>query len=404
MYPTQIHSYLLWRSSVPPDQQALASRRFTATVSLIPAIMVGMFVFGWWAGLIVTISVLTALVTDIVCHKYIWTDSVGTGDGIWLLTGLILALFMPPNVGWWVPVLGSLVAIVVGKYWSAIDNMSFFQPAVIGLVALYLGAFAGQSISHENFMLSTNNGQAQWPELSRGISRPQAPSANGGKAMAEVVQQLLNDFFGGDIRSQKDSLSGPRPIDEVKAQPGRDVSKVSLGNANNEKPYDMLQMILGYVPATIGGASALALFLGILLLVFTGAVHWALPLSALATMFGGLHLFAWMAGSSANPAVISENIPIHLLSGSTLLAIFYLAADPTCAPRSFAGKIYAGVAFGVIEVLLRLFTPGVAEGVVFSVVVIQGLSFVIDQYLAPPVEQAVPSSSVGLTSSTLGRL
>lgn len=420
MYPTQLHSYLLWRSSVDPDPQTLASRRFTATVSLIPAVMVGMFVFGWWAGLVLLTSIVTALITDIVCHKYIWKDSVGTRDGIWLLTGLILALFMPPNVGLWVPILGSIVAVVIGKYWSSIDSMPFFQPALIGLLTLYIAGFAGQSVAHSNFMLATNNGEAQWPELTRRIARPSARQASSGidsgKEMADVVAQLLRDFFGGDIRNAeglkeyresqysdtplKAAVYGPRPIDEVKANPGRDVS---IQTGATVKPYDGAQMILGYVPGTIGGASALALFLGILFLLFTGAVHWALPTFALATLFGGLHLFAWLFSGSANPVIISENIPIHLLTGSTLLAIFYLAADPTCAPRSFWGKVYAGIAFGLVELLLRLFTP-MAEGVILSVLVVQGLSFVIDQYLAPPVEQNPTASSVGLTSSTLGRL
>src|SRR5579862_4527292 len=109
MYPTKVHSYLLWRSSVDPDAQALASRRFTATVSLLPATMVGMFVFGWYAGVLVLIALGTAFVADWICHKIpAFRDSTGTRDGTWLLTGLLLALFLPPNAGWWVPIIGVL--------------------------------------------------------------------------------------------------------------------------------------------------------------------------------------------------------------------------------------------------------------------------------------------------------
>jgi electron transport complex protein RnfD len=401
MYPTQVHSYLLWRSSVDPDAQALASRRFTATVSLLPATMVGMFVFGWWAGVIVLISLGTAFLTDFLCHKFIFKDSTGTRDGIWLLTGLLLALFLPPNVGWWVPVIGVLVAIVIGKYWSAVDNMPLWQPVLVGLLALYICGFARPSTDAA--------GVPQWPELTRRITREKGASVTQGRAMAEVVQQFLRDFFGGDIRNAKprdeyrklsaanggappaDAISGPRPIDEVKARPKTDVS-------TNQEGYDSVQMLLGYVPGSIGGASALALIFGILLLIFTGAVHWALPLFALGTLYGGLHLFA--CGSST--PIIAENINIHMLTGSTLLGVFYLAADPLTAPRSLRGKIYAGVAFGLIELLLRMITP-LTEGVIISVVIVQGLSMVIDQWLAPPVESNT-HPPVGLTSSTLGRL
>src|SRR5690348_13495855 len=110
---------------------------------------------------------------------------------------------------------------------------------------------------------------------------------------------------------------------------------------------------------------SLALLFGILLLIFTGAVHWALPLFALLTMFGGLHFIAWAYTGSSNAPVIADNISIHLLTGGTLLGVFYLAADPLTAPRSLRGKIFAGIAFGLIELLLRLFTP-LTEGVILS--------------------------------------
>jgi Na+-translocating ferredoxin:NAD+ oxidoreductase RnfD subunit len=91
-----------------------------------------------------------------------------------------------------------------------------------------------------------------------------------------------------------------------------------------------------------------------------------------------------------------------LLTGSTILGLFYLAADPTTAPRSFLGRIYSGVAVGLLETLLRVFTP-LAEAIFISVIVVQLLSFVIDQWLAPPGEEVRPGA-VAITSSSLGRL
>ena len=425
MYLTQeIHSYLLWRSSVDPDPQTLASRRFTATVSLLPAFMVGMFVFGWWAGVVVVISVGTALLTDVICHKFLYKDSTGWRDGTWMLTGLLLAMLMPPNVGWWVPVLGSLAAITIGKYWSAIDNMPLLQPTLVGLIVLFLAAYAGQSVSHKNFMTAMENGESRWPYLTRDLSRPRDMSDDGSKAVPQIVQQLLRDFTLGDVRKAKmsrrdyqdahwtpgsppaEAIYRQRPIDRVRAHPQLDASQPLPDPATDYDgtgKNDAMQMLLGYVPATIGGASAAALLLGVLLLIFTGAVHWALPFFALATLYGGLHFFAWLYGGSNNAPIIAENIGIHMLSGTTLLGIFYLAADPLTAPRSVWGKIYAGIAFGVIELFLRLFTP-LTDGVIISVLIVQCSSMALDLYLAPPEEPSHTSATVGLTSSTLGRL
>lgn len=420
MYPTQLHSYLLWRSSVRPDAQTLASRRYTATVSLMPAVMVGIFVFGWWASSVLLLSVAAAFATDLLLHRLVYTDSTGTRDGTWLLTGFLLGLLLPPNVPWPVPLLGASAAIFVGKYYLSVDNMPLLQPAAVGLLLLHLLGWAWPG---PNPMLPQRGGEPRWPVLARGIEP--APEVRGPAA----VRKLLRDFFGGDVRKSvtraqyreavfagqtpwydqagrvpAEAVHGPRPIDLVKANPGVDIgSGAKLASAlgkleKTEEGCDWLSLVLGYVPATIGGSSALALGLGIIFLVFTGAASPLAPAFALATMFTALHVLGGLNPSYAVP----ENIPIHLLTGSTILGLFYLAADPTTAPRSFFGKIYGGVAVGLLETLLRVFTP-LAEGLFISVLVIQLLSFVIDQWLAPPGEETRPGAT-GISSSSLGRL
>ena len=420
MYPTQLHSYLRWRSSVKPDAQTLASRRYTATVSLLPAVMVGIFVFGWWAGSALLLSVAAAFATDLLLHRFVYQDSSGTRDGTWLLTGCLLGLLMPPNVPWPLPVLGASAAIFVGKYYLSVDNMPLLQPAAVGLLLLHLLGWAWPG---GNPMLAQSGGQLRWPVLARGIEP--APDVR----RAAAVRKLLRDFFGGDVRKSvtraqyreavfagqtpwydkarqepAEAVHGPRPLDLVKANPGVDIGSGAkltpvLGRQERtQEGYDWLSLLLGYVPATIGGSSALALGLGIFFLIFAGAASPLVPAFALATMFTALHLLAWLNLSY----VVPENIPIHLLTGSTILGLFYLAADPTTAPRSFLGQVYGGVAVGLLETVLRIFTP-LAEAIFISVVAVQLLSFVIDQWFAPPCEETRPGA-VGISSSSLGRL
>lgn len=417
MYPTQLHSYLLWRSSVKPDPQSLASRRYTATVSLLPATMVGIFVFGWWAGWIVLLSVLSAFATDLLSHRFIYKDSPGTRDGTWMLTGLLLGLMMPPNVPWILPVIGASLAVFLGKHYLSVDGMPLLQPAAVGLLLLQLIGLGVPA------MRGVENGQPHWPVLARGI----VPSKPDPRSTTEAVGNLWRDFFGGDVRKSMtraeyrnaifdgqqpmmkeesviaEAVHGSRPLDLVKANPARSVGRErGVANPDATERYDWLDMVLGYVPATIGGSSGLALIFGILLLLFTGAASPTVPLFAMATMFAALHFMSWMYGASASAPVIAANIPVHLLTGSTILGIFYLAADPATTPRSFLGKVYAGVAVGLIEVLLRTYTP-LVEGIFLSIVIVQASSFVIDQWLAPPAED-VRISGANLTPSSLGRL
>jgi len=415
MFPTQLHSYLLWRSTVTPDAQSLASRRYTATVSLLPAAMVGVFVFGWWASWIVFLSIISAFTTDLLTHRFIYKDSPGTRDGTWMFTGLLLGLLMPPSVPWIFPVAGASLAVFLGKHFFSVDGMPLLQPAAIGLLILQLLGVGSLVFRDSNPMAPTAGGQPAWPVLARGLE----PSTDAQSA-PNAVGKLWLDFLGGDVRKsvtrveyreavfdgkkplykgaeEAEAVHGPRPLDIIKSAPAN-APKVNAASAlatvsNKIEHSDWLDMMLGYVPATIGASSGLALFFGVLLLLFTGAVSPLLPLFAFMTLFAGLHFLSWIYGRAADPVLMAGNIPIHLLSGSTILGIFYLAADPTTAPRSTMGKIYAGVALGVIELFLRIFTP-LPEGIFLSIILVQSLSFVIDQWLAPPDDD----TSGGLTS------
>ncbi|HLX61746.1 MAG TPA: RnfABCDGE type electron transport complex subunit D, partial [Planctomycetota bacterium] len=97
------------------------------------------------------------------------------------------------------------------------------------------------------------------------------------------------------------------------------------------------------------------------------------------------------------------NMPIHLLSGSTLLAAFYFASDPAVCPRSKRGKIYAGIFFGLVELGFRVGLRW-SDALPVSILATQGMSFVIDQWLAPPTAQSASSVHIGISQSSLGRL
>lgn len=425
MYPTQLHSYLLWRSSAPPAAQELASRRYTATVCLLPATMVGIFVFGWWAAVVLFASCMSAFITDFVCHRFIWKDSPGTREGTWLLTGLLLGLLLPPNVPIWIPIIGALLAVLVGKYLLSVDGTPLFMPVLVGLLGLFLISFALATFSGDNIMLgrkrvdvaategspATKKTVAHWPVLVRDIE----PSGDIGATPGSMTK-LLRDFFGGDVRKsitreryreavfgdkprdvKAEAVHGPRPIDSAAEFPSRVTSRSQSTNPSVGDRYEALDMILGYLPGTIGGSSALALALGILLLIFTGAASPAIPTFALGTMFALLNFFAWVMPGR----VLPDNIVIHLLTGSTLIYIFFLAADSQTAPRSVLGRVYAGVFLGILETLFRVFTP-LPEGLFLSVLIMQGMAYFFDLKLAPPHDDQPVGQS--LSTSSLGRL
>lgn len=417
MYPTQLHSYMLWRSSVEPTPPMLASKRYTAAISLIPAAMVGVFVYGWYAGLVVLTCLVSAFLADWLCRRFIFrreAELFGKRDGVWLLTGLLVAMMLPPALPLYLAAFGAIVAVLAGKYLLQVDGMPLFQPALLGLLALHIICpliFAFSAGPSNATMMPRD----RWPVLARGTS-VETPGEG------RFVPKFLRNFFGGDIRNSMDAqqytadlfsnktiaaeaVTGPRPQDLVAALPARDLSCCKQRGPNGEsiEACDWLRMLLGYLPATIGGSQGLALLLGAFLVFFGRSNSPLIPFFTVATMLGGLLLAAWLGSGGTNPLVVFGNIPIHLLSGGTLLAVFYFACDPAVTPRSKRGKIYAGVFFGIIELVLRLGFK-MSDGLPLSLFATQAMSFPIDQWLAPPDVGSASAVQIGITQSSLGRL
>lgn len=414
MYPTQLHSYMLWRSSVDPTPSALASKRFTAAVSLIPAIMVGIIVYGWYAGLVMLTCVTATFLTDWLCKRFLFqreAEYFGKRDGVWLLTGLLVALMLPPAIPLYLAATGAVIAMLAGKYLLQVDGMPLFQPALLGLLALHIlcPLFLALSSGNPNAMMNPHD---RWPVLARSASMETTGAGR-------FVPKFLLNFFGGDIRNSVDAqhyssdvsankaisaeaITGARPQDLVAAMPSRDLSNPDATTVPS-KSCDWLQLLLGYLPAVIGGSQGLALIMGALLMFFSRSLSPLIPLSALATMLAGLLLFAWTGNGAPDARVVYGNIPIHILSGGTLLAIFYFACDPAVTPRSSKGKIYAGVFFGILELTFRLIFK-VSDGLPVSILATQAMSFVIDQWIAPPPVGSASAVHIGISQSSLGRL
>ncbi len=100
-------------------------------LALLPATVIGVIVNGWhalWVVLIATVSaVISEFLFDKLCHKPdTWKD------GSAAVTGLMLALTLSPNVPLFLPVLGSMFAILVAKCCFGGLGKNFINPALAG--------------------------------------------------------------------------------------------------------------------------------------------------------------------------------------------------------------------------------------------------------------------------------
>ncbi|HIJ84429.1 MAG TPA: RnfABCDGE type electron transport complex subunit D, partial [Magnetococcales bacterium] len=86
----------------------------TVIWALVPATLLSVLVFGWPALLVIVITTLTAMVTEHLLVKLRVRPSP-LSDQSAALTGLLLALTLPPHAPWWICVVGAVFAILLGK-------------------------------------------------------------------------------------------------------------------------------------------------------------------------------------------------------------------------------------------------------------------------------------------------
>lgn len=194
---------------------------YTVIVALFPAVVMSAFFFGIRVLLTMAISVIAAVAAESVCSRVMKKD-LTINDGSAVLTGLLLALTLPPSFPLTLTALGSAVAIVFGKQVFGGLGANIFNPALIGRAFL----------------------QASFP--------------------VKMTTWTLPSFAGAE------AVSGATPLALMKYE-GVETS--------------LSRLITGNIGGCIGETSAIALFAGGLLLLTLKYADWRIPLSYIGTVF-----------------------------------------------------------------------------------------------------------------------
>ncbi|MFC1631041.1 RnfABCDGE type electron transport complex subunit D [Candidatus Omnitrophota bacterium] len=101
------------------------------SLSLIPAGLASVFIFGLASLWIVLACVLCAVATEAVIQK-LCGKAVTIYDGSAALTGLLLGYCLPPRVPLWMAAVGAIVAIAIGKQVFGGLGQNIFNPALVG--------------------------------------------------------------------------------------------------------------------------------------------------------------------------------------------------------------------------------------------------------------------------------
>lgn len=113
------------------DADTIPRIMHTVNLTLLPVALMAVYFFGIRAFLIIMTCVLTSVLTE-----YIWQKARGKKvtitDGSAILTGLLLALTLPPRLPLWMAMIGAIVAISLGKQVFGGLGHNPFNPALIG--------------------------------------------------------------------------------------------------------------------------------------------------------------------------------------------------------------------------------------------------------------------------------
>lgn len=113
------------------DDSSVGNIMWSVVLALLPAVFGAVYFFGLRSLLIIAVSIIVCCATEFVFLRLRGKD-VPLSDGSAVLTGLLLALTLPPAVPLWTAAIGALVAIALGKQVFGGLGSNPFNPALVG--------------------------------------------------------------------------------------------------------------------------------------------------------------------------------------------------------------------------------------------------------------------------------
>ena len=290
------------------------------TAALLPASLFGIYNFGLRALLIILVSVASSVFFEWLYDRCMHKKNTIT-DFSAVVTGLLLALNMPPSIPLWLPVIGSAFAIIIVKQLFGGLGQNFMNPALAGRCFLMI-SFAGRMT---NFAVS--------------------------------------DSFRGVV----DGVTGATPLAALE------------DHGFTEGSVSVLHMFLGNTQGTIGETSALAILLGAAILLAFKIIDLKIPLTYIGTFAVFVIFYMLFSGMGFDVNYLFS----HLFGGGLMLGAWFMATDYVTTPITPRGQLVYGCCLGILTAIFRLF-GGSAEGVSYAIIFCNLLVPVIERVTRTP--------------------
>lgn len=291
-------------------------------IALLPALIWGIYLFGFRALTITLVSVIFSVMSEFVFEKAL-KKPLTVSDFSAVVTGMLVGMNLPVSVPLWMPAVGAVFAIIVVKQLFGGIGKNFMNPALAARVFLFA-----------------------WP------------SHMGAEAFISPGVKLSPFAISVDTA---DAISSATPLSYLKNGDSPDIS--------------LFDMILGNMPGCIGEVSALLLTVGFLYLLIRRVISWKIPI----LYIGTVAVVTFIASKTSLPFEFAAQ---QILSGGLFLGAIFMATDYTTSPMTERGKTIYAIGCGLLTVFIRYF-GGYAEGVSFSILIMNLLVWYLDRYTKP---------------------
>lgn len=309
-------------SSNPHVRDKMTTGRIMQLVvlALLPTTLFGIWNFGFRAFLVVLVTVASSVFFEWLYDRLMHKKNTVT-DFSAAVTGLLLALNMPPQIPLWMPVLGSAFAIIVVKQLFGGLGQNFMNPALAARCFLMI-SFTGK--------------------------------------MTDFAVDKLSGYHCID------TVTGATALAELKNS-GFTADSISVKN-----------LFIGNIHGTIGETSALAILIGAVILLAFKVIGLKIPL----TYIGSFAVFVifYMLGTGKGFDV--NYLFSHLFGGGLMLGVWFMATDYVTTPITPKGQLIYGCCLGVVTAIFRLF-GGSAEGVSYAIIFCNLLVPLIEKVTKP---------------------
>ena len=294
--------------------------------SLVPIVAAGIYYFGPSAVLVLLAATLGALIPE-----RLWGHRGSLGDGSAVITGILLALTLPPGFPLWMAFVGGFFGIALGKVVFGGLGQNPFNPALLGRA--FLQAAFPVAIT-------------TWPQ-------------SGGNWW-----NLRGDNFAWPLMSPdtSDIVTEATPLGLMKFEK----TSTAFGD-----------LLVGSTGGCIGETAGLLILICGGYLALRNYLNWRIPVS----------IFATVAALAALVYLFDDTKPtpwFMLFSGGLMLGAVYMATDMVTSPVTNKGCWVFGIGIGVLVVAIR-YWGGLPEGVMYAILLMNMLVPFINRATQPKV-------------------